>query len=60
MMDGVESKTCRASYKYEIKFSYTVAFFGLLIGRPDSVQEPHGQQSSTYAKPEAAIAVLGS
>jgi hypothetical protein len=26
----------------------------------DSVQQPHVQQSSTYAKPEAAGAVLGS
>jgi len=27
---------------------------------PDSVQQPHVQQHSTYAKPEAANAVLGS
>jgi len=27
---------------------------------PDSVQQLHVQQSSTYAKPEAASAVLGS
>jgi len=26
----------------------------------DAVQQPHAQQPSTYAKPEAAIAVLGS
>jgi len=26
---------------------------------PDSVQQPHVQQPSTYAKPEAASAVLG-
>jgi len=26
---------------------------------PDSVQQPHGQQPTTYEKPEAAIAVLG-
>jgi len=28
--------------------------------KPDSVQQPHVQQPSTYAKPEAASAVLGS
>jgi hypothetical protein len=28
--------------------------------KPDSVQQPHVQQSSTYAKPEAARAVLRS
>jgi hypothetical protein len=31
-----------------------------LYTRPDSVQQPHVQQPSTYAKPEAASAVLGS
>jgi hypothetical protein len=33
---------------------------GRCQAEPDSVQQPHVQQPSTYAKPEAASAVLGS
>ena len=30
------------------------------VSYSDSIQQLHGQQPSTYAKPEAASAVLGS
>jgi len=50
-----------------IKFCAVTSNTWKVVGRvvagrclPDSVQQPHVQQPSTYAKPEAASAVLGS
>jgi len=39
-------------------FGHVVA--GRCQALPDSIQQPHVQQPPTYAKPEAASAVLGS
>jgi len=36
------------------------AVAGRCQSEPDSVQQPHVQQPSAYAKPDAASAVLGS
>ena len=58
-MGGVSSETCWASYKYGIT--------GRVVGGrcqaqyvPDNVHQLHVQQPSTYEKPEAASAGLGS
>jgi len=45
-------------YQNCILYLYVVA--GRCQALPDSVQQPHVQQLSTYAKPEAASAVLRS
>ena len=70
MMGGMSPEICWASYKYGIiQFWYIVAScwiffmnFTMMHGStvPDNVHQLHAQQHSTYEKPEAASAVLGS